>query len=335
MPVTPRQRGRSACLPKGSEGRRAQSKAGERIAGIPSVRGRVLVVDEGREVREQLCDLLSGRGIDVDIATTAEAALKRVEGNVYDAVFVDLMVRRIGGLELLHQILRIRPETSVVIMSEDGNAESSLTAIKEGASHYLRKPVDPEILDVILRSCMERSRLLQLNADLRQKTIQDDLTAAFNRRHLDAYLEEELERDRRYGRPFSILFFDLDRLKDVNERYGHLAGSRVLREVALLIQGKLRKSDRIFRYGGDEFVVTLPETGAEGAMRVAHRLRRTVRSHRFLADEGLAVTLTASFGVATFPHDATSQEGMIRVADQAMYRVKVKTRDGVAARELE
>jgi len=103
--------------------------------------------------------------------------------------------------------------------------------------------------------------------------------------------------------------------------------------VAQLIQGKLRKSDRIFRYGGDEFVVTLPETGAEGALRVAHRLRRALRSHRFLAADGLAVTLTASFGVATFPRDGASQEELIRVADQAMYRVKAKARDGVASRE--
>jgi diguanylate cyclase (GGDEF)-like protein len=181
---------------------------------------------------------------------------------------------------------------------------------------------------------MERSRLLQQNAELQQKTIQDDLTTAFNRRHLDAYLDEELERDRRYGRAFSILFFDLDHLKDVNDRHGHLAGSRVLREVAQLIQSKLRKSDRIFRYGGDEFVVTLPETGGGGAFRVAHRLRRALRSHRFLAADGLAVTLTASFGVATFPHDGASQEELIRVADQAMYRVKAKDRDGVASREV-
>jgi diguanylate cyclase (GGDEF)-like protein len=292
------------------------------------------VVDEGREVREQLSDLLGGQGFQVDVAASAEAGLRKVEGKTYDAVFVDLMLRRIGGLELLPQILRLQPDVSVVIMARDGSLESSMQAMKQGAFHYLAKPVERGVLEVILRSCMERSKLLQQNADLQQKTILDDLTTAFNRRHLDAYLEEELERSRRYGRTFSILFFDLDHLKEVNERHGHLAGSRVLREVAHLIHSKLRKSDRIFRYGGDEFVVTLPETATEGALRVAHRLRRAVRSHRFLAAEGLAVTLTASFGVATFPHDGSSHEDMIRVADQAMYRIKAKTRDGVATREV-
>jgi diguanylate cyclase (GGDEF)-like protein len=278
--------------------------------------------------------LLHQRGFHVDVAASTAAALKKVEETAYDAVFVDQELPRIGGLELLPRILRIRPGASVLVLTKCGSFESGVNAMRRGAFHSLMKPMAQGVLDIVLRSCMERSRLLQQNAELQQKTIQDDLTTAFNRRHLDACLDDELERGRRYGRAFSILFFDLDHLKDVNDRHGHLAGSRVLREVAQRIQSKLRKSDRIFRYGGDEFVVTLPETGAEGAFRVAHRLRRALRSHRFLEADGLAVTLTASFGVATFPHDGASQEDLIRVADQAMYRVKAKTRDGVASREV-
>ena len=304
-----------------------------RSSPIPVTQGRILIADTDRQDRQQLLDLLDRRGFQVDVAASATATLKKVEGIVYDAIFVDQKLPRIGGLELLPRILRMRPDASVLVMAKGGSLESSVNAMKRGAFHYLTKPVEQGVLDIVLRSCMERSRLLYQNAELQQKTIQDDLTTAFNRRYLDAYLDEELERDRRYGRTFSILFFDLDHLKEVNDRHGHLAGSRVLREVAKLIQVKLRKSDRIFRYGGDEFVVTLPETGAEGALRVAHRLRRAVRSHRFLAAEGLAVTLTASFGVSTFPHDGSSQEELIRTADQAMYRVKTHTRDGVASRE--
>lgn len=318
---------------KVAEGHRSRARMGPRKLPVLVVQGRVLIADTDREVRQQLVDFLDRRGYSVDVAASATAALRKLEGVAYDAVFVDQKLPRMGGLELLPRILRIRPETSVLLMAPMDSREARLNAMKRGAFHCLTKPVGEGVLDIVLRSCVERSRLLQQNAELQQKTIQDDLTTAFNRRHLDAYLEEELERDRRYGRTFSILFFDLDHLKDVNDRHGHLAGSRVLREVATLIQGKLRKSDRIFRYGGDEFVVTLPETGAEGALRVAHRLRRAVRSHEFLAAEGLAVTLTASFGVATFPYDGSSQEELIRAADQAMYRVKSQTRDGVGSRE--
>lgn len=322
---------------KETAGQRTRARLGgrkfpfPRKSPIPLSQGRVLVVDRDPEVG-RLVDFLGRRGFQADVAATAAAALEKVEKTAYVAVFVDQDVPRIGGLDLLPRILRIRPDASVLLMVGCSALELRVAAMKRGAFHYLAKPMEDGVLDVVLQSCLERSRLLQQNAELQQKTIQDDLTTAFNRRHLDAYLEEELERDRRYGRTFSVLFFDLDHLKEVNDRHGHLAGSRVLREVATLIKSKLRKSDRIFRYGGDEFVVTLPETGAEGALRVAHRLRRAVRSHRFLAGEGLTVTLTASFGVSTFPHDGSSQEDLIRAADKAMYRVKARSRDGVAAR---
>lgn len=333
MLLRPRKRVSPAFLPKGAAGRPTRARTGGRKRPIPATQGRILIADTDRQVCGELLDALDRRGFRVEVAASATAALKKVERIAYDVVFVDQKLPRIGGLELLSRILRIRPHASVLVMGKCGNLESSVTAMERGAFHFLTKPVDQGVLDIVLRGCLERARLLHQNAELQQKTIQDDLTTAFNRRHLDAYLEEELERDRRYGRTFSILFFDLDHLKEVNDQHGHLAGSRVLREVARLIQIKLRKSDRIFRYGGDEFVVTLPETGAEGALRVAHRLRRAVRSHQFLVAEGLAVTLTASFGVATFPHDGSSQEELIRAADQAMYRIKTQSRDGVASRE--
>jgi diguanylate cyclase (GGDEF)-like protein len=292
----------------------------------------VLVVEEGRQHRQQLVEGIARRGFAVEVGHSIEAALRKLEAKSYEAVFLDFTRRRTRGLELISQMLRVRPDATIVVMADPGHGRSSIHAAEKGAYHFLTKPVKPEVLDLVLHSCAERSRLLQQNAELRERTIQDDLTSAFNRRYLDAYLEEEVDRSRRYGRTFSILFFDLDHLKMVNDRYGHLAGSRVLREVAILIQEKLRKSDRIFRYGGDEFVVSLPETGETGAVRVANRLRRAVRSHRFLVTDGLTVNLTASFGVATFPRDGATREELIRGADEAMYRVKTKSRDGVAAR---
>jgi diguanylate cyclase (GGDEF)-like protein len=290
-------------------------------------------VEEGRQHRQQLVEGIARRGFVVEVGHSVEAALKKLEGKSYEAVFLDFTPRRTRGLELISQMLRVRADASIVVMADPGHGRSSIHAAEKGAYHFLTKPVKPEVLDLVLHSCAERSRLLQQNAELRERTIQDDLTSAFNRRYLDAYLDEEVDRSRRYGRTFSILFFDLDHLKMVNDRYGHLAGSRVLRDVAILIQEKLRKSDRIFRYGGDEFVVSLPETGATGAVRVANRLRRAVRTHRFLVGDGPTVNLTASFGVATFPRDGATREELIRGADEAMYRVKTKSRDGVAARE--
>jgi diguanylate cyclase (GGDEF)-like protein len=290
---------------------------------------RVLIADKDSYVRQEFLNRLKQQGLQVDAVATADVALKRVKVRTYDAIFLGQEISRIGGLGLTERIVRTCPHASVVLMGAGNSSLSRQHAIRRGAFHYLVTPVSLETLEIVVRSCLERSHLLRQNAELQRKTIQDDLTTAFNRRYLDAYLDEELDRVRRYRRTLSILFFDLDHLKDVNNCHGHLAGSRVLRELAQLIKGKLRKSDRIFRYGGDEFVVTLPETG--GALCVAHRLRRMVRSHRFLATSGRAVKLTASFGVATFPQDGASQKDLIRAADRAMYRVKTRTRDGVAS----
>ena len=333
MPVAPRSTPSPVRRPRTSAGAGPAPRDGRPAAPVARAQGRVLVVEEGRQHRQQLAEGIARRGFAVDVGASAEAALKKLEANSYEAVFLDFTPRRTRGLELISQMLRVRTDASIVVMADPGHGRSSIHAAEKGAYHFLTKPVKPEVLDLVLHSCAERSRLLQQNAELRERTIQDDLTSAFNRRYLDAYLDEEVDRSRRYGRTFSILFFDLDHLKMVNDRYGHLAGSRVLREVAILIQEKLRKSDRIFRYGGDEFVVSLPETGAVGAVRVANRLRRAVRSHRFLAGDGLVVNLTASFGVATFPQDGSTRVELIRGADEAMYRVKTRSRDGVAVRE--
>ncbi len=293
---------------------------------------RILIADKDRHVRQQFLDLLKQQGLKVDAVTTADMVLKRVKVRPYEAIFLGQEISCLGELGLTERIIRIRPHASVVLMETCHSSQSRQQAMKRGTLYYLVKPVSPEMLEIVVQSCLERAHLLRQNAELQRKTILDDLTTAFNRRYLDAYLDEELDRVRRYRRTLSILFFDLDHLKDVNDRHGHLAGSRVLRELAQLIKGKLRKSDRIFRYGGDEFVVTLPETGAEGALCAAHRLRRMVRSHRFLRTSGRGVRLTASFGVATFPEDGAVQKDLIRAADQAMYRVKTQTRDGVASR---
>ncbi|MDE3242008.1 MAG: diguanylate cyclase [Nitrospirota bacterium] len=293
---------------------------------------RILIADKDHRARQQVQELLERQGLQVDVVTTAALALKRVQIRVYDAIFLGQEIPRIGRLELTERIVRRYPNASVVLLGDSHNNQFRRHAVKRGALYCLATPVSRDMLEIVVQSCLERTHLLRQVAELQRKTIQDDLTTTFNRRYLDAYLDEELDRVRRYRRTLSILFFDLDHLKDVNDRHGHLAGSLALRELAQLVKGKLRKSDRIFRYGGDEFVVTLPETGAEGAFCVAHRLRRLVRSHRFLRTLGRGVRLTASFGVATFPEDGAVQKDLIRAADQAMYRVKTRTRDGVASR---
>src|SRR5689334_3555975 len=172
---------------------------------------------------------------------------------------------------------------------------------------------------------------------IQELTITDDVTGLYNARHLYKTLEQEVYRSARFGYEFSVLFIDLDHFKQVNDTHGHLIGSKLLAEIGYLIKAQLRLIDFAFRYGGDEFVVLLPQTGKDQALVVAHRLRDSLRASCFCKEEGLNLNVRASMGLATYPHDAKSPHDIIRQADEMMYMVKNSTRDniGIAQRGVE
>lgn len=158
----------------------------------------------------------------------------------------------------------------------------------------------------------------------------DGLTGLANRRQLDDLLARETERSKRYQRIFSLLMIDLDHYKCYNDTYGHEMGDALLKDVASLLRSKLRAGDIPCRYGGDEFLVILPEVDKPGALNIAQRLRREVSAH-FTPTEGdpNCDRLTLSIGVATFPEDADNPTELLRCADQALYRAKQMGRDRV------
>lgn len=173
---------------------------------------------------------------------------------------------------------------------------------------------------------MENSRLLQKVRDL---SITDDLTGLYNARHFQSLCEYEMERATRYGTELSMVFLDLDFFKQVNDTYGHLTGSRLLKEVGELIQTVVRKVDRAARYGGDEFVFLLPSTSKKGALGMANKLLERLRNTEFRSDCGVPIQLTASIGVATYPTNAYCLQELVKLSDEAMYEVKRRTRDGI------
>jgi len=164
---------------------------------------------------------------------------------------------------------------------------------------------------------------------IQELTITDDCTGLYNARHLYKTLETEVYRSARFGYEFSVIFIDLDHFKQVNDTHGHLVGSKLLAEIGYLIKAQLRLIDFAFRYGGDEFVVLLPQTPKDAALVVARRLRDSLRASNFCKDEGLNLNVRASIGLATYPHDAKTPHDIIRQADEMMYMVKNSTRDNI------
>ena len=178
---------------------------------------------------------------------------------------------------------------------------------------------------------LENARHVQRIHEL---TITDDCTSLYNARHMNFILETEVYRSQRYGYEFSLVFIDLDYFKKVNDTYGHLIGSKLLAEIGQMIKSHLRLIDFAFRYGGDEFVVLLPQTSKESACVVARRLHRLIRETVWLQSEGLNVHITSSVGVASYPSDSRTKVDLLHLADEAMYQVKNSTRDSVAAANL-
>lgn len=179
------------------------------------------------------------------------------------------------------------------------------------------------------------SNAMQVRA-IRELTIKDDTASCFNRRYFEEFILEEMARANRFKTPMSLIFFDMDNLKEVNTRLGHAAGSRTLLEVSERVRGKIRKFDKLFRFGGDEFCIVLPETEWHGAMEVAERVRDAISGRPFLATgwggQG-GQPMTASFGIASFPLHARTKEELVQRADRAMQSVKTTTKNGIATAE--
>lgn len=186
----------------------------------------------------------------------------------------------------------------------------------------------------LLMTLVEPCAIALENAFLFQKTeklaITDDLTKLYNSHYMGVCLGQEIEKATKEHTSLAVIFFDLDGFKVVNDTHGHLCGSRTLFEVGDILRRSVREEDIVARYGGDEFVVVLPQTDGKGAFSIAQRIRHALKEHEFLHEFNLAVHLSASFGVSSFPEHGSTPHDLIQKADQAMYSVKESGKDAVA-----
>jgi diguanylate cyclase (GGDEF)-like protein len=274
--------------------------------------------------------VLANRGLTTDLGLMLEHAADWVLRNRAELFTADLSRDRRNGSHVAGTAvgfpLVARGQIVGALLGVDPQPSAAAPALGPGLVAAIRAYLEAPAL--ALDNALQLRRVEALS-------VIDDLTRLFNYRYLHQALRREIKRGERHQRPISLIFLDLDGFKEVNDTYGHLAGSKALVEVGAVLKNGSRETDVVARFGGDEFAVVLPETGLIGAMAVASRLRERITSSRFLAADGMAVRLTASIGVATLPDVAGSAEELLRAADKAMYRVKASGKDGIQAAQAE
>jgi len=204
-----------------------------------------------------------------------------------------------------------------------------IEGIREGKGSHAFKKTDVELLDSLSLPIASALANAVRIAEAERLSQTDDLTKLHNARYLRQFLLNEIRRARRYQTSVAALFLDLDDFKQINDEHGHLVGSHVLMEMAAVILSSIRDTDAVARYGGDEFVIVLPDTGTELAGQVAERIRQKIIRHNFNGGRRLQLSLTASFGVAAFPKHASSPQQLIACADTAMYEAKAANKNCV------
>jgi diguanylate cyclase (GGDEF)-like protein len=185
-----------------------------------------------------------------------------------------------------------------------------------------------QVVDELIAS--RTSDLTTAYRKLEHMAIHDRLTGLYNRIRIDEKLEQEILRAHRYGSPFSLILIDIDNFKVINDRHGHLAGDRVLCGLADMLSGGVRETDLAGRWGGEEFIVILPETGQDSAFELADRLRRRFAEHRFQNDDGIEIPVTFSCGISQY-QEGDSAASLFERADQALYLAKDRGRNRCAA----
>jgi diguanylate cyclase (GGDEF)-like protein len=189
-------------------------------------------------------------------------------------------------------------------------------------------PEDQDLIEMIVDPLAVAIRTVDHFEEAERLTITDDLTKLYNYRYLKKYLEANVNRCLRYKKKVSLLFIDIDGFKQINDTFGHLVGSQALAEVGQVFKQMVREADIVGRYGGDEFIIILPETPLNGAMIIAERIRKKVEEYEFVA-QNQRIRLTVSLGVANCPKHTLTAEGLIKKADDAMYRAKELSKNSI------
>jgi len=306
---------------------------------------KILIAEDDVTSRNMLAATLKKSGhevVETANGLDAWAALQKPDAPKI-AIF-DWMMPEMDGLELCRTIREgsAMGYIFIILLTVRSTREDIVKGLEAGADDFLIKPPDPAELSARIKNGMRilklEKELTKANEALRISSLTDPLTGIYNRGYLTEHLPHDIKRARRYRHPLSLILCDIDYFKKVNDTFGHLTGDRVLVEFVQRIAGSIRENvDWIVRYGGEEFMIGLPETDCEGARVVAERLRNKVAQTGIRVKEQ-EIRITASFGISAFdantPDEKISFEKMISLADKLLYQSKRRGRNRIEVGKL-
>ena len=305
----------------------------------------ILIVDDEADIRELIGGILEDEGHSTRLAKDSDETLKQIEERRPSLVILDIWLQgsKLDGLELLDRIKKAHPDLPVIIISGLEQPENLETAFAAGAIDYLIKPPNRLELKVRVNSALKlkgemdrrkarerellemTARLEEANRELRRLSTRDGLTGLANRHAGNDFLSREWLRAVRERKEFSVIMLDIDFFKLYNDTHGHLEGDDCLKKVATALQrGLHRPADLMVRYGGEEFMALLPDTGSEGALRVGIAMKDEVADMELPHGSSLVSPhVTVSIGIASvIPNEHMPVEMLIAAADRALYRAK-------------
>ena len=303
------------------------------------VKGLALLVDGRSNSQERIAHILR-KTADLTVTSDPQTALFEAAEKPYELAIVSTNFKNYDPLRLCSQLRSLERTRFVPILmiSEQGEDELVNRALELGVNDYIVRPVEPNEL---IARCTTQFRRKRYNDRLRSSVqhsielaVTDPLTGLYNRRYLDTHMPLLLERSVTRERPLSVLVIDIDRFKSVNDAYGHDAGDLVIREFSKRIRMTIRGIDLACRFGGEEFVVVLPDTDATTAEAIAERLRQEIAASPFdVGPEIRGLNITASVGVSALSRPGETAELLLKRADMALYEAKNSGRNRVVSKQ--
>jgi diguanylate cyclase (GGDEF)-like protein len=288
----------------------------------------VLVIEDHPDQRDLLAIVLQREGYRVVTAANGVEALEKLESENVQIALSDIMMPKMDGFELINRIRNSPTLKSIYLILITARIQEGdrVRGLDLGADDYITKPFS---FSELLARVRVGSRVVQYQQHLEYQTHIDPLTGLFNRRAFEKKMNEEFERAKRYHHPLSLLILDIDNFKFINDTYGHHGGDAVLIKISELLREKTRQSDFPSRYGGEEFVLVLPETDQDSALQVAIKIHDEIRACTF-GNSGQTFGLTVSIGLSsTSNRNYADWRQMLKDADQALYVAKNSGKDRV------